>query len=233
MFPQTRGSKPIPRANRYRFTCVPGWSPSRELTITPAAAARTPRIGPSVASSSALMNTCLPWSMAAVATLAPYSVVPVASMIASISSDAQSTSGSLVTTGRPARIAASSDATSSTTSGASVPQDVHALDPVINGPVGDAGQALAGGGGDELASHASTQGSGSHEADLDRVAGGGARLQGTIDDDHVGSSARGSIGQPRSLSEMCTAGSGQAMARAGSSKRSPRSCSGLYAPDTR
>ena len=79
-----------------------GSSPSALVITTPARSARTLRIGPTVASSSAFMSmTCLRLAIASVAVRAPCSTSPVHSMIASIPGVRHSNSGSDVTARPP------------------------------------------------------------------------------------------------------------------------------------
>src|SRR5437773_97441 len=85
MLPITRGVKPSPRTQRYRFICRPGSSPSHAERMTPVFPAYTWRMGPMVASISALSRTTsLPYWNASRITSAPKFTEPVVSTSTSL-----------------------------------------------------------------------------------------------------------------------------------------------------
>ena len=88
---------------------TPGSSPSVLVSTTPCSAARRARMGPTVASSSALTSTtCLRCSSALVTTWAAYSTVPVTSMIACRRFEVINAIGSAVIAQRPCEMTRSS-----------------------------------------------------------------------------------------------------------------------------
>ena len=228
MLPSTTGVKPIISASRARFMITPGWSPSASVNTTPAASARTFRIGPSVQSSSAFRSTrCFPLSIAETAVCAELDL-PVASTMHSMPSAAVTSIGSSVIARWPRSIAAASCAAEDTLTKSSMPMSVKALAASVSVRLATTATSMPG-------VACSTWWTNPRPAnrrptptvpDYRRPAG----LQGLVDDDHDELLSSRRSAQLMSFSETITPSAiGQSIPRAGSSQRMPVSAPGCTA----